>query len=123
MQLTKNFTLAEFASKDGATTPPELFSSIQRLATNLQVLRDVVGKPIHINSGYRSPAHNAKIGGKTASFHLKGLAADIVISGMTPQQVRDKIWELIGSGEMTRGGLKAYNTFVHYDIRGWNATW
>lgn len=123
MRLTNNFNLNEFESKDGAEFPDEVKRQIQRLADNLQVLRDSIDKPIEINSGYRSPEHNKSIKGAKNSFHVKGMAADIVIEGMTPKEVFDKIQELIEDGKMVQGGLKDYKSFTHYDIRGYAASW
>jgi uncharacterized protein YcbK (DUF882 family) len=123
MQLTKNFDLSEFESKDGAEFPDEVIRQIQILANNLQVLRDAVDKPISINSGYRSPEHNKAIKGAKNSFHVKGMAGDIVVEDMTPKEVADKIEELIQDGKMVQGGLKAYSTFTHYDVRGYSARW
>lgn len=123
MKLTTNFTLSEFASKDGAEFPEEIIPKIRELADNLQVLMDEVCKPITINSGYRSPEHNKNVNGAKNSFHVKGMAADIVIEGMTPREVFDKIEELQAAGKMDIGGLHAYKTFTHYDYRGHAARW
>lgn len=123
MKLTKNFSLQEFESKDGAPTPSDVLTNLTELAKNLQVLRDFIKEPIHINSGYRSPEHNKKIGGKPKSFHLKGMASDITAKNLTPVQLEEKIKNLIAVGKMKDGGLKAYAGFVHYDIRGIPATW
>jgi uncharacterized protein YcbK (DUF882 family) len=84
MRLSNNFQLSEFASKCGRQTPLEVVERLQVLAQNLQVLRDEVKRPIRINSGYRSPQHNRKVGGATKSRHVVGDAADIVVTGMTP---------------------------------------
>jgi len=54
--------------------PLEVLQNIKELANNLQVLRNHLGKSISINSGYRSPSHNKKIGGAKASQHLLGTA-------------------------------------------------
>ena len=59
MKLTKNFSKREFDSKDGYVMPLEVFKNVQKLAENLQVLRDELQAPITINSGYRSLKHNA----------------------------------------------------------------
>lgn len=123
MQLTKNFHLSEFASKDGKGFPPDVIPNIKKLAANLQIIRDTIGKPININSGYRSPEHNAKIGGAKNSYHVKGMAADIVVKDMTPKEIEKVILQLIHDKKIEAGGLKAYNTFVHYDVRGRYATW
>jgi uncharacterized protein YcbK (DUF882 family) len=123
MNLTRNFTLKEFASKDGAPTPLPVVHKLQQLAINLQALRDEIGKPIRINSGYRSPAHNRAVGGASRSRHVIGDAADIVVVGMPPAEVAATIERLISEGKMQQGGLKAYATFCHYDCRSVKARW
>ena len=123
MQLTKNFRKSEFDSNDGAPMPFEVLQNVQELAVNLQVLRDYIGTSISINSGYRSPKHNKKIGGSVNSQHLLGNAADIVVTGKTPKEVKEIIENLISEKKMKQGGLSAYPTFVHYDIRGGKARW
>lgn len=122
-KLSKNFSLEEFASKDGATTPAEVIDNLRELAKNLQVLRDYVAKPIKISSGYRSPEHNKSVGGVANSQHVKGKAADIKIDGMTPAQVADTIESFIQAGKMKQGGIGIYPNFVHYDTRGKKARW
>ena len=123
MKLTKNFSKSEFDSKDGAEMPKKVLANVKKLAKALQVLRDNVGKPITINSGYRSPEHNKKSKGKPKSKHLLGIAADIVVEDYTPKEVYELIELLTEKGELPKGGLKAYDTFTHYDIRGVKARW
>lgn len=123
MKLTKNFNRIEFDSRDGARMPKNVLERVKVLATNLQVLRDHIGKPIIINSGYRSPSHNSKIGGVPSSKHVLGEAGDLVVKGMSPKKLAKTIIKLIGEGKMTQGGVGLYNTFVHYDIRGVKARW
>jgi uncharacterized protein YcbK (DUF882 family) len=123
MNLTRNFKLQEFASKDGAATPLSVVHKLQGLAINLQALRDEIGKPIRINSGYRSPAHNRAVGGASRSRHVIGDAADIVVAGMPPTEVAATIERLISEGKMQQGGLKAYATFCHYDCAGIKRRW
>lgn len=123
MKLTKDFSKKEFDSKDGANMPATVLVNVRELATNLQVLRDAVQLPIVITSGYRSVSHNKKIGGAEGSKHTLGQAADFKIPGMTAKQVYEVVLKLIQSGKMKKGGLHAYSTWVHYDIRGFNARW
>lgn len=122
-KLTKNFSLEEFKCKDGSDMPNNVLSNITELAKNLQVLRDTLNKSIKITSGYRSPEHNAKIKGAKNSQHVKGTAADIKISGMTPKEVALVIERLIESGKMKQGGIGIYPSWIHYDIRGIKARW
>lgn len=122
-QLTKNFHYIEFASKDGSPLPEHLKTNLIDLATNLQIIRDYLGVPIKINSGYRSPEHNKKVGGSSNSYHLKAMASDIRTDRHTPEQLKALIKQLMDQGRIKKGGLKAYNSFVHYDIRGVYTAW
>ena len=123
MRLTKNFTQREFRSKDGAKMPLDVLDNIKELACNLQVLRDLLGESIKINSGYRSEAHNKAVGGVKSSKHTKGLAADIRVKDLETDDLYLLIESLIKQGDMQEGGLGVYDTFVHYDIRGTRARW
>lgn len=80
-QLTRNFNLEEFLK---LTTHPDNVPSMQvvcniqyGVTAILQPLRDALGCPIIINSGYRNPAYNESVGGVKNSQHLRGCAADI----------------------------------------------
>lgn len=123
MQLEKNFNLDEFKCRDGSSVPEHLMDNVILLASNLQVLRDEIGKPIRIISGYRSPEYNKKIRGAKKSQHMLAKAADIIIDGVSPSEVKDIIVSLIKSGKMHSGGIGLYTTFTHYDVRGRNARW
>lgn len=122
-KLTKNFSLNEFASADGAEFPADVIENLRQLAKNLQVIRDHYGKPIKINSGWRSPAHNKSVGGAKNSQHVQGKAADIKIDGVKPAQLGAEIEKLIEAKKIRQGGLGIYPNFVHYDIRGKKARW
>ena len=123
MRLEKNFILSEFKCKDGSDVPDSMLDNVKLLAKNLQVLRDEIGKPIRVISGYRSPKYNRKIGGARKSQHMTSKAADIKIKGMTPAEVKSTIVRLIKEGKMMSGGIGLYRTFTHYDVRGRNARW
>ena len=73
-QVSPHFKLREFQSKDGAD---KVLISDELLA-KLEEARAYGGFTITVNSGYRSAAHNKKVGGATNSNHTKGLAADVV---------------------------------------------
>lgn len=117
MKMTLNFNLSEFYCKDGTPVPPVYISNVQELARNLQVLRDHVGAPIHINSAYRHPEYNRRIGGVPNSQHLTASAADITTKNLSPRQLKNLIEKLIKEGKMHNGGIGLYPGFVHYDIR------
>ena len=128
-QLTKNFHIKEWNCKEGGGTgvPWDLVDNVTRCATNLQVLRNEIGEAVRIISGWRGPLYNAKVGGAKKSQHLKGLAADIRVSGMKPEEVASIIEDLIEHKKMDEGGLGIYHGakhgFVHYDCRLTKARW
>jgi uncharacterized protein YcbK (DUF882 family) len=125
MQLTPNFHLSEFACKDGTPVPEKYLDNVKLLAKNLQVLRDHLGKAIHINSAYRHPAYNKKAGGRPSSKHLFAQASDIRVTGVSSEEIRKTILLLIADGKMDEGGLGSpkYTSFTHYDVRGHKARW
>lgn len=97
MNLTRNFTLEELLHSSTAVnrgidnTPPDLdkvTANLKALCEHvLQGIRDGIGKAIIISSGYRSPDLNAAIGGSQNSQHCEGKAADMVVKGMTNDQL------------------------------------
>lgn len=111
-KLSRNFTIAEFASKDGAL----IVLVHPSLIIALQALRDHTNKRITINSGYRTSAHNIAQGGASSSYHTRGMAADIVINDMTPIEVASL------AHDIGLGGIKAYPSFTHIDV-GPRRTW
>ena len=90
--------------------------NIQKLANQLQTLRNEVGVPVIINIAYRPVFYELSKGRDGTSQHTLGKAADITAQGLTPKYVASKIEQLINSGDMLQGGLGVYPTFCHYDI-------
>jgi len=103
--------------------PDDVLENIKELAYHLQRLRDKLDKPIKINSAYRCVNHNRKIGGAKNSQHILGNASDIVVKDMKPIEVFNFVDKLQKLNMFKLGGLKAYNTFTHLDIRGYIARW
>jgi putative chitinase len=92
MNLTPHFTIEELTHTDHRTldnTPNETeLANIQRLAEFLEELKTLLnGKPIMVNSAFRSKAVNDAVGSKDTSQHRIGCAADIRVPAMTPDQV------------------------------------
>lgn len=123
MNLTENFNLEEFACKDGTPVPAELLPNVKGLAEQLQILRNALDESIHINSGYRTPSYNKKVGGKPASQHLQARAADITVKSKTPKQLAAFIEKMISEGKLKIGGIGLYPGFVHVDTRKVKARW
>lgn len=96
MNITPHFTLQELTHTDHRkfdNTPDDLaLANLKRLADLLEQVKVVLGgKPIMVNSAYRSKQVNDAVGSKDTSQHRLGCAADIRVPGMTPDQVVRKI--------------------------------
>jgi hypothetical protein len=76
-----------------------------------------MGRRFIINSGYRSPAYNASVGGATRSMHMSGLALDVNMTGVN----RDLFIEYASQEGFT--GIGTYSTFIHVDRRDGRSTW
>jgi putative chitinase len=90
--MTPNFTLAELTHTDHRSldnTPNDAErANLQRLAEFLELVKVALGgKPVMVNSAFRSKAVNDAVGSKDTSQHRVGCAADIRVPGMTPDQV------------------------------------
>jgi len=101
MQLSKHFSLDEFtfsqtAVRFGIDNNPreEIVNNLKLLCENcLEPLRELLGKPIRITSGYRCPTLNGLIGGSKHSHHMVGMAADIKVKGMNTELLFQTIIE------------------------------
>ena len=97
MNLAENFTLSEMTKSETAlrydmdnSPPQEITSNLQALAVHvLQPVRDHYGTGVKVNSGYRSPDVNAKVGGSRTSDHCRGMAADIEIPGVPNHELAE----------------------------------
>ena len=123
MKLTNNFNKSEFECNCGCEMPNEVFLQIQKLASQLQCIRDFIRFPIKITSAYRCPSHNKEVGGVSNSQHILGKAADIQVDDSSPEAIYQVIDTLAEYGHVLQGGLGLYNTFTHYDIRKTRARW
>ena len=93
-KLTENFSLAELTASETAvrngwdnTPNASEIANLVRLAEMLEQVRSLLGKPIMINSAFRSKQVNDGVGSKDSSQHRVGCAADIRVPGMNPDQV------------------------------------
>jgi uncharacterized protein YcbK (DUF882 family) len=111
-KLSANFVAKEFDCQ--CNKCPETLIDLDHVF-KLQKLREDLNASIKINSAYRCPAHNAAVGGEKNSIHMRGQATDIVVDGMTPDEVADSCEHFDGLGR--------YDSFTHIDSRGSRARW
>lgn len=105
---TRNFDIDEFRSPDTGTLPKNGMDA--QLILKLEWLRWRCGnRPVTITSGYRTDPFNKQIGGYKWSNHVKGEAADIKISGVSPKKVQEEADRLFD-------GVGRYTTFTHVDV-------
>jgi uncharacterized protein YcbK (DUF882 family) len=115
---TPHFAIREFDCHDGVEYPESWIEErLKPLCVVLERVRLELGNPIGIVSGYRSPEHNQAIGGVSASQHMQGRAADIVVNNHSPEKVYGCILRLFRAGAIEIGGLGVYNSWVHIDVR------
>jgi uncharacterized protein YcbK (DUF882 family) len=132
-------TEASLVCHDGSPYPPEFDQRFLELKQLLDRIQEATGQLLII-SGYRSPAYNAKLAGKSDSHqvasgsqHVQGRAADIRCVNGTVQDLRDEILALYGNGCLPfLGGIGFYpvSNWCHVDtdrasdghLRRWNAT-
>lgn len=121
MNLSKHFTLAEMtvsqeASRRGIDNTPglEVVDNLRWTASLLEELRDLLGHPILISSGYRSPKLNSAIGGSKSSQHVQGLAADFICPGFgDPYEVSNAISQSTIKYDQL---IHEYGRWVHISI-------
>ena len=110
---TKNFKVSEFACKHCRKNEID-----QRVLTMCQTIRDELGVPVKVNSGYRCAAHNQAVGGVNNSQHVKGLAADLSCS-LGSAKMFDTVKRLHAAGKLPDlSYCIKYKTFIHIDCGG-----
>ena len=116
-QLSAQFKVREFACRDGS----DAVLVAPRLVMVLESIRTHFGAAVTINSGYRTPQYNAKVGGVAHSQHCYGTAADITVKGQTPEAVAAYVRQLMPDW----GGVGVYSQkgFTHIDVREAKADW
>ena len=116
--MTPHFTLAELThtdhrSLDNTPNAAEL-ANLKRLADFLEVVKTTLGgKPIMINSAFRSKAVNDAVGSKDSSQHRLGLAADFRVPGMTPDAV---VRTIIAANLPYQQIIREFDAWTHISI-------
>lgn len=117
MNLTPHFTIEELTHSDMASRrgidnqpPADVLPRLVALAQKLEEVRDLVGAPLVIHSGYRSPAVNRAVGGSTLSAHCNGYAADFIAPAFgTPRQIA----QALASSDIEFDQVIYEGTWVH----------
>jgi hypothetical protein len=116
--MTPHFTLAELTAtshRQFDNTPNEAeTANLQRLAEFLEQVKEALdGKPIMINSGFRSKQVNDSVGSKDTSQHRIGCAADVRVPGMTPDAV---VRAVIASGLPYDQIIREFDAWTHISV-------
>jgi hypothetical protein len=120
MKLTEHFTLeeltvSEVAERKGLDNTPNAteITNLMRTALLLEQVRELLKKPIMINSAFRSKPVNDAVGSKDSSQHRIGCAADIRVPGMTPKQVVEAI---IASDIPYDQVIREFDSWTHISV-------
>ena len=118
MNLSPNFTLDELTFTDHRefdnTPNDEELANLVRLANFLEQVKEVLGgKPIIINSAFRSEDVNRAVGSSDKSQHRRGCAADFRVPGMTPDEV---VSAIINSGLPYDQCIREFDRWTHVSI-------
>ena len=92
----------------------------QELFVALDKLREMIGQPVHINSGYRCAKHPVEAAKTKPGFHAQGIAADIHVSGWSARQLYDAARRMPEFGGL---GVSDYHRYLHVDLRKEPARW
>ena len=117
--MSKWFENSEFACKHCGQLPTGGMN--KDLVTVLDKLREKLGEPVVVSSGYRCPTHNRNIGGASQSYHMKGMAADIYINSDN-YSTHQLAQMALDCGADTAVAYPSQG-FVHVDMRGYRAEW
>ena len=128
-RLSPHFTVEEFDCHDGSKVMKRDYNGLEFLCrTYLEPMRKKYGR-VTVNSGYRTKAYNARIGGASKSYHVYTIhdgndqAADITCARGNPTQWASTLNWLRKNKRGGRGGLGVYNNFCHIDLRDYKADW
>lgn len=118
MQLTKHFSLEELTVSQAAERSgipnqptPEILDNLTYTSTQMELVRDLLGTPISVNSAYRSPEVNKLVKGAKNSQHVEGKAVDFISPSFgTPRQIVEKIK---GSNIVYDQLIHEFNSWVH----------
>lgn len=120
MNLSPNFTLQELTHSDVAVrynweNNPDAneINNLTRLANLLEQVRELLDKPIMINSGFRCKKVNDAVGSKDSSQHRIGCAADIRVPNMTPDQV---VKAIMASEIQYDQIIREFDRWVHISV-------
>lgn len=119
MKLSPHFRREEFACPCGDCRASHDPAVDHTLIEILEDIRTHFNKPIAVTSAYRCYRHNEKVGGKPASQHLTGRAADIIVRSHPSEEVFAYVTERWPD----EFGFGSYATFTHIDSRGTKARW
>lgn len=115
-KLSNNFSRSEFKCNCGECDYDTVDAELVEV---LQDVRDKYAASVTVTSGNRCAEYNKKIGGSEKSYHVRGRAADIVVKGISP----DEIYQYLDWKYPDKFGLGKYDDFTHIDTRTGKGRW
>lgn len=114
-QVSTHFKASEFQCKDST---PIIFID-KELLNVLETVRSRFQAPVHVNSGYRTISYNYTVSTTYKSKHCMGMAADITVEGIKPEQVQN----FLEAEYPDKYGIGKYKNFTHIDTREEKSRW
>lgn len=116
MKLSKHFNRSEFKCNCGQCDYDTVDSELIEV---LEDIREHFNAPVTITSGNRCPSYNEHVGGSKSSYHVRGRAADIQVSAVSPKIIQNYLLAKYPE----QYGIGCYDNFTHIDTRSNKARW
>lgn len=106
LEITQNFRTREFKCPCCGVIKYD-----KELVDKLQIIRNIIGVPIQVTSGYRCPTFNAKIKGYEKSLHMQGIAVDMKV-----EYIKLKELDKLAKHVFYKNGVGTYSNHTHVDM-------
>lgn len=118
--ITPHYSFFELACRHCGRVPD--IDVVRETALWLETVRAALGGHVmHVTSGCRCPEHNRRVGGAPESYHVRGMAVDFVLRGLSLVETRRRVDKLWGEGKI--GGFGRYDSWIHIDRGPGGRTW
>ena len=122
--VTPHFQWGELRCHDGTAVPDTYMKNAIAICKRAEALREYLGEPLIVTSGFRTKAWNDRVGGAKGSLHLTARALDLTCRSVSAKEMHTAYLALIKAGKVPDGGLGLYKNWIHIDTwkpRRWSS--